>query len=67
MWSTRSNLITVIEHLYHINMLKPFVSRESAQVDQSKMKLSDETNQLQVDDVEQTDEDEISAVIMGLV
>ena len=55
------------ERMYHINMLKPFVSRESAQADQNKLNLSDEVNQLQVDDVEQTDENEISAAVMGLV
>lgn len=56
------------ERLYHINMLKPFVSRESVNTDNAEIKPVDESDQshIEVDD-EQTDEMGISAAIMGLV
>jgi hypothetical protein len=55
------------ERLYHINMLKPYVSRESARdTDQTLPKAVDESHSVN-DDNELTDESGISAAIMGLV
>lgn len=54
------------ERLYHINMLKPFVSREKTQfVDQTNKSLNSDTDV--VDSEAELDDIGISAAVMGLV